>query len=58
MVEKFFYMKSAWMVDCCEYYVAFFDSIFSRLTVSHSRISSQQVHTFALSKMSSPLYHA
>ena len=55
---KSFYVKSAWMWHFCRYKVVFYHCIFSGLPMSHCSILSQKMHTFALSKMSSRVYHA
>ena len=45
------------MWACCRCHVVFCHCIVSGLAMPHSRILAQRVHTFALSKMSSRVYH-
>ena len=48
--EKYFYLESAWMCNCCVYNVGVFHCLVLRLAMWHSCIFSQQMHGLALFK--------
>ena len=56
--EKYFYLESAWMCNCCVYNVGVFHCLVLRLAMWHSCVFSQQMHRLALFQMTSRVFHA
>ena len=56
--EKYFFLESAWMCNCCVYIVGFFHCLVLRLAMWHSCVFSQQMHGLALFPVTSRVFHA
>ena len=56
--EKYFFLESASMCNCCVYIVGVFHCLVLRLAMWHSFVFSQQMHGLALFEMSSRVFHA
>ena len=55
--EKYFFLESAWMCNCCVYMVGVFHCLVLRLAMWHSCVFSQQMHGLALFQMTSRVFH-
>ena len=58
MREKYFFLESAWMCNCCVYIVSVFHCLVLRLAMWHSCVFSQQMHGLAHFQMTSRVFHA
>ena len=56
--EKYFFLESAWMCNCCVYIVGVFHCLGLRLAMWHSCVFSQQMHGLAVFQMTSWVFHA
>ena len=56
--EKYFYLESAWMCNCCVYNVGVFHCLVLRLAMWHSCVFSQQMHGLALFHVRFRVFHA
>ena len=56
--EKYFYLESAWMCNCCVYKVGVFHYLVLRLAMWHSCVFSQQVHGLGHIKMTSRVLYS
>ena len=55
--EKYFFLESAWMCNCCVYILGVFHYLVLRLAMWHSCVFSQQMHGLALFQMTSRVFH-
>ena len=55
--EKYFFLESAWMCNCCVYILGVFHCLVLRLAMWHSFVFSQQMHGLALFQMLSRVFH-
>ena len=55
--EKYFFLESAWMCNCCVYIVGVFQCLVLSLAMWHSCVFSQQMHGLALFQMTSRVFH-
>ena len=55
--EKYFFLESAWMCNCCVYIVGVFHCLVLSLAMWHSCVFSQQMHGLVLFQMRSRVFH-